>query len=133
MKLRRKEMDSINRKIIGLVFLAALLANLVPAARAQTASKFVSARGRQFVLPNGRPIFLKGINLGNWLLPEGYMFEFKKANSAQKIYEVFNQLIGEAEARKFWRRPAPTNQRKPCCPPSPILAVMPRPSGLRKC
>jgi hypothetical protein len=37
----------------------------------------VTTRGREFVAPDGRPLFLKGINLGNWLLPEGYMFKFK--------------------------------------------------------
>jgi endoglucanase len=73
-------------------------------AQAQTSPKFVSVRGKEFVAPNGKPLFLKGINLGNWLLPEGYMFDFKKANSAQMIYTVFDQLIGEAKSRKFWKR-----------------------------
>jgi endoglucanase len=31
------------------------------------------------------------------------MFEFKRTNSPQRIYEAFNQLIGEQEARKFWK------------------------------
>src|SRR5215204_4524565 len=70
---------------------------------AQTRSKFVSVKGRQFIAPDGKPIFLKGINLGNWLLPEGYMFEFKKTSSPQQIYTAFNQLLGEAEARRFWK------------------------------
>ncbi|HEY8559790.1 MAG TPA: glycoside hydrolase family 5 protein [Pyrinomonadaceae bacterium] len=66
-------------------------------------SKFVSVRGKEFIQPGGEPVFLKGINLGNWLLPEGYMFEFKRVNSPQRIYEAFNQLVGEAEARRFWK------------------------------
>lgn len=69
----------------------------------QTSPKFVSVRGKEFISPEGKPIFLKGINLGNWLLPEGYMFEFKKTNSPQTIYTMFNQLVGEAESRKFWK------------------------------
>ena len=69
----------------------------------ETRSKFVSVRGKEFVAPGGKPLFLKGINVGNWLLPEGYMFEFKRVNSPQRIYEAFNQLVGETEARKFWK------------------------------
>src|SRR5215213_1196821 len=65
-------------------------------------SGFVTTRGKQFVGPGGRPIFLKGTNLGNWLLPEGYMFKFKTASSPRLIERVVNQLVGPDEARKFW-------------------------------
>jgi endoglucanase len=94
-------MNSVKNKIAVLSLL--LLINCGLTVPGQKPSNFVSVRGREFVLPGGKPLFLKGINLGNWLLPEGYMFEFKKANSAQRIYTVFNQLVGEAQARKFWK------------------------------
>jgi endoglucanase len=83
-------------------FIAALLllAACLPL-RAQ--SRFVTVRGKQFVAPDGRTLFLKGINLGNWLLPEGYMFKFKTASSPRLIERVVNQLVGEDEARRFWR------------------------------
>jgi len=70
---------------------------------AHAQGKFVTTRGREFVAPGGRPLFLKGINLGNWLLPEGYMFKFKTASSPRLISTVLNQLVGEDEARRFWR------------------------------
>ncbi|MBV8855494.1 MAG: glycoside hydrolase family 5 protein [Acidobacteria bacterium] len=70
---------------------------------ADARAKFVTTRGREFVAPDGRPLLLKGINLGNWLLPEGYMFKFKTANSPRLIETVVNQLVGEAEARRFWK------------------------------
>jgi endoglucanase len=66
-------------------------------------SKFVTTRGKGFASPDGKPLLLKGINLGNWLLPEGYMFKFKAANSPRLIHTVINQLIGEDEARRFWK------------------------------
>lgn len=66
-------------------------------------AKFVTTRGREFVAPDGRPLLLKGINLGNWLLPEGYMFKFKTASSPRLIGVVLNQLVGETEARRFWK------------------------------
>ena len=65
--------------------------------------KLVTTRGKEFIAPNGSPLLLKGINLGNWLMPEGYMFEFKSANSPRLIQTVINQLVGEDEARRFWK------------------------------
>ena len=72
-----------------------------PALGAQ--GKFVTTRGKEFIAPNGKPFLLKGINLGNWLVPEGYMFKFKKATSPRLISDMFNQLIGEDDARRFWK------------------------------
>src|SRR6185503_13134320 len=66
-------------------------------------SRFVTTRGKEIVSPDGTPLLLKGINLGNWLLPEGYMFKFKTANSPQRIYTVINELVGEDEGRRFWK------------------------------
>jgi hypothetical protein len=36
-------------------------------------STFVSVKGKQIIAPNGEPLLLKGMGIGNWLLPEGYM------------------------------------------------------------
>src|ERR1044072_2035515 len=66
-------------------------------------SKFVTRRGQELISPDGKPVHLKGINLGNWLLSRGSMFQFKTANSRRMIECVINELIGEAEARRFWR------------------------------
>ncbi|MBI2419764.1 MAG: glycoside hydrolase family 5 protein [Ignavibacteriales bacterium] len=70
-------------------------------AKAQN-QKFVFVKGKDVFTPDGQKLLLKGINIGNWLLPEGYMFKFKHASSPRLINDVFNQLIGESEARKFW-------------------------------
>ena len=66
-------------------------------------SRFVTTRGREFVSPDGKPLLLKGINLGNWLLPEGYMFKFKGTNSPRLIQVAINELVGEEAARRFWK------------------------------
>lgn len=86
-----------------LLFLAALIlsSGIHPTTLAQT--KFVTTRGKEFIGPDGQPLLLKGINLGNWLLPEGYMFKFKFANSPRLIETVLNQLVGEDEAKRFWK------------------------------
>lgn len=65
-------------------------------------SKFFSVQGKEILDPDGKPILLKGINLGNWLVPEGYMFHFKKINSPRLIYDFFKVLIGQTESNKFW-------------------------------
>ena len=65
--------------------------------------RFVSIRGKVLITPSGEPLFVKGINLGNWLMPEGYMFKFKHATSPRLIHAVINELVGEDEAKRFWR------------------------------
>ncbi len=65
--------------------------------------RFVTTRGKEIVAPDGKPLLLKGINLGNWLLPEGYMFKFKSTNSPRLIQAAINELVGEDEARQFWK------------------------------
>ena len=66
-------------------------------------SRFITTRGKDIVSADGKPLLLKGINLGNWLLPEGYMFKFKTANSPRLIHTVINELVGEDEGRRFWK------------------------------
>jgi aryl-phospho-beta-D-glucosidase BglC (GH1 family) len=85
-------------RVVVAVFLLSF--GTVPVCQAQP--KFVSTRGKEFIAPGGRPISLRGINLGNWLVPEGYMFKFKTANSPRLIQTVVNQLVGEDESRRFW-------------------------------
>ena len=63
---------------------------------------FVRANGKKIIGLDGNEILLKGINIGNWLEPEGYMFKFKGAESTRKILEVFNEIIGPDAALKFW-------------------------------
>lgn len=68
------------------------------------ASRFVRAEGKQLVTPEGDPLKLRGINLGNWLLPEGYMFKLEVATAHWQIQQVIKELVGPAEAWAFWRQ-----------------------------
>jgi len=65
---------------------------------------FFSVKGKEILDPAGKPILLKGIGLGNWLVPEGYMFKFDKVSSPRLITDFFRILLGEVEAEKFWNR-----------------------------
>jgi aryl-phospho-beta-D-glucosidase BglC (GH1 family) len=66
---------------------------------------FVSTRGRDLIAPNGTTLHLKGTNLGNWLEPEGYMFQLEGGpQSPREIEDLVNELIGPEEATQFWIR-----------------------------
>ena len=80
-----------------------LLVTLITCTSIDAQSKFVTTRGKLIISPDGKPLLLKGINLGNWLLPEGYMFKFKQTNSPRLIQTAINELIGEDDARRFWK------------------------------
>ena len=67
-----------------------------------TGSDFVHAAGARLVEGNGVVFAIKGINLGNWLVPEGYMFKFTRARAPSEIEAVIAALIGPAAAARFW-------------------------------
>ena len=71
---------------------------------ANAQSGFITTKGKQLITPDGKPFLMKGTNLGNWLVPEGYMFKFQKANSPRLIQEVINELVGPDESKKFWQQ-----------------------------
>jgi len=84
-----------------LIYCIVILSSLISNSYSQE-NGFVTTKGKLIIDPNGNELMLKGINLGNWLEPEGYMFKFKNASSPRKIYEVFNELIGSDAAKNFW-------------------------------
>jgi hypothetical protein len=63
---------------------------------------FIHAEGTRLVEVNGDRFAVKGINLGNWLVPEGYMFKFMRARAPAEIAGVIAALIGQEEATRFW-------------------------------
>ena len=54
---------------------------------------FIHADGTRLVDGQGADFAVKGINLGNWLVPEGYMFKFKQALSPTEIAAVVEKLL----------------------------------------
>ena len=67
-------------------------------------SKLVRIEGKRFVAPDGSTLNIKGISLGNWLMPEGYMFKFEVAKAPRQIYGAFERLLGPERAQAFWRQ-----------------------------
>lgn len=65
---------------------------------------FVRAEGGRLVGPDGEPLLLRGVGLGNWLLPEGYMWGFRGRPASPRQIEAFvRELVGEELADAFWR------------------------------
>ena len=81
-----------------LVALLLILGLVVPA----SADPLVRIEGKNFVAPDGATIHLKGISLGNWLMPEGYMFKFEVAKAPRQILAAFDRLLGPEQAAAFW-------------------------------
>jgi len=82
-----------------------VVAMLIGHGRASAApADFIHADGKRLVDGNGENFAVKGINLGNWLVPEGYMFKFKRALSPTEITGVIATLVGPQAADRFWSR-----------------------------
>jgi endoglucanase len=74
---------------------------ILTASYALAGDGFVTVRGRELIDPAGFPLMLRGINLGNWLVPEGYMFKLDSASSPRLINGLFSELVGPDETRPF--------------------------------
>jgi len=49
-------------------------------------------------------ITLKGVNLGNWLVPEGYMFKTGEVGAPGQIDQLLLEMIGPDSLAAFWDR-----------------------------
>ncbi|GHU79613.1 hypothetical protein FACS1894145_4130 [Bacteroidia bacterium] len=88
------------KKIVTSIIVCALFATNLLAQQ----NTFVRISGQNLVQPNGEKLLIRGTNLGNWLNPEGYMFKFKKTNSARFINEMLCELVGEDFTEDFWKQ-----------------------------
>ena len=102
MRARPKRARHCFRVLSGALFALSLVVGTGPAAAAP--GDFIHADGTHLVDGNGSRFAIKGINLGNWLVPEGYMFNFKRARSPSEIGDVIEALIGPREAARFWSK-----------------------------
>jgi endoglucanase len=87
------------RKFLALLFLTAL-----SSAQLIAQNKFISVKGKEIIGRDGKPFLIRGTNLGNWLVPEGYMFKLKGINSPKLINQAFAEIVGPDEMRVFWKQ-----------------------------
>ncbi len=82
------------KKLIILFFAFSLVLN---------AQGFLKANGQQIVDESGNNFQFKGIGLGGWLVPEGYMLHMSSfANSPTEIKNKIIELVGEENANNFF-------------------------------
>ncbi len=67
---------------------------------------FLHTNGRDICEGNGQKIFLKGWGLGNWLLPEGYMWMGGQStfDRPRRIEKVIQDLAGVEYGQYFWKK-----------------------------
>jgi hypothetical protein len=66
---------------------------------------FVHASTGRLLDGRGDPLILRGVGLGNWLLPEGYMWKFEhpRTQSPREIESLIEDLVGPDRAAQFWK------------------------------
>lgn len=66
---------------------------------------FIRVEGIGLIDSQNKPFEIRGTNLGHWLNPEGYLFQFgAQANSPRMIHDALCQAVGEEYVNDFWRR-----------------------------
>ncbi|MEK3698484.1 glycoside hydrolase family 5 protein [Paenibacillus sp. FSL R10-2199] len=66
-------------------------------------SGFLYADGHRLRNGEGRELLLRGVGLGSWLLPEGYMWRFpEQGDRPRRIEAMIIALIGADRAEAFW-------------------------------
>ncbi len=74
-------------------------------ARTRPALGFLRAHGDQIVESRtGEPVLLRGIGLGGWLVPEGYMLHMPGYGSPTSIANMIEELIGAEATARFFER-----------------------------
>jgi endoglucanase len=67
------------------------------------AGGFLHISGENMVDADGNQVLLRGVGLGNWLLPEGYMWRFGSlGDRPRRIEKIVSDLIGPEHAKTFW-------------------------------
>jgi hypothetical protein len=88
---------------VALGWLLAAGMGLGPALAHAVEPAFLHASGRDIVNAEGQPVLLRGLGLGNWMLPEGYMWKFGgQGDRPRRIEKLVSNLIGPEPAARFW-------------------------------
>lgn len=65
--------------------------------------QFLRAEGKDIVDANGKPVLLRGIGLGGWLVPEGYMLHIPGRGSPTSIRNQILDVLGAADTENFYQ------------------------------
>lgn len=77
---------------------------LLGLAQGAFAQSFLHTEGHDMVDESGNKVYLRGVGLGNWMLPEGYMWKFGGfGDRPRKIEKIVADHIGAEKAEQFWK------------------------------
>jgi endoglucanase len=83
--------------LLGLAALTAGANNAAPV------RGFLSMQGTHIVDGEGRPVILRGIGLGGWMLQEGYMLKLGELGQQHVIHRRLAELVGQKSVGAFER------------------------------
>ncbi len=66
-------------------------------------SAFVRTDGKKILDNDGNEIIFRGIGIGGWLMPEGYMLKTQGFGSPTNINQKIVDLIGQDGAKEFYQ------------------------------
>src|SRR6202158_1540750 len=90
-------------RLLQVTFL--LLALISLAFTSQGSAQFAHTDHKQIVDAAGKPLLLRATNLGNWLVPEGYMWLFEGGpQSPSEIRALVLELLGPEGSAAFWQK-----------------------------
>lgn len=85
------------------LFFSALILSFIVSFQPGLSQSFLTVNGSKIVDQNGQEIYFKGMGLGGWLEPEGYMFGMSSfANSPSQIQKKIQDLIGVDNTNLFY-------------------------------
>src|SRR5882672_5684021 len=68
-------------------------------------AQFVHTDHKQIIDAAGKPLLVRATNLGNWLVPEGYMWLFEGGpQSPSEIRVLVLELLGPEGSTAFWQK-----------------------------
>lgn len=77
---------------------------IVLASGSLSAQSFLHTSGQDIVDGAGKKVLLQGVGLGNWMLPEGYMWKFgQEGDRPRKIEKIVSDYLGAEKAEQFWK------------------------------
>ena len=88
--------------ILALPAFLLLLIFFVRLGHAQATDGFYHTRDGIVVDGNGEKAMIRGVGLGGWLMPEGYMIHFPGSGALRDMNQRIVDLIGEENAAYFW-------------------------------
>jgi endoglucanase len=81
------------------------LAMLLLVWSSQGRAQFAHTEHKQILDASGKPILIRATNLGNWMVPEGYMWLFKDGpQSPSEIRALVLELLGPEGSAAFWQK-----------------------------